>query len=289
MTRPFIAPFFSDFVIPAMASRRISRRRPMAVRLISAPRLIRSATRSTTRLPSWMPFRHSPCSGSRRTHSRSTTSIASIFTQMVIYSTNSAGDWQLRLRYGNDDTTLYNEPGDVVPGFAAFSLQTGVPTDSVAANPLSSADDVDYFFTFENGHLFTGATDTDGDGVPDSTDNCPTVANTDQANTDGDAQGDACDTDDDNDGVLDGCRQLPARGEHQPGEQRRRRAGRRLRPRRRQRRRSRRRRQLPARRQRRPGRHRRRRTARATLATRLRRRSAATPTRTATWTSAISI
>ena len=34
-------------------------------------------------------------------------------------------------------------------------------------------------------------------------DNCPAVSNPDQTNTDGDAQGDACDTDDDNDGVLD--------------------------------------------------------------------------------------
>jgi len=56
--------------------------------------------------------------------------------------------------------------------------------------------------------------DADTDGITDSTDNCPTVPNTDQANTDaalvaggasvsGDAQGDACDPDDDNDGWTD--------------------------------------------------------------------------------------
>ena len=38
-----------------------------------------------------------------------------------------------------------------------------------------------------------GVTDTDGDGVPDSTDNCPSVANPGQANADGDTLGDACD------------------------------------------------------------------------------------------------
>lgn len=51
--------------------------------------------------------------------------------------------------------------------------------------------------------------DTDGDGVPDSSDNCPTVANAGQLNTDGDSQGDACDPDDDNDTVPDGSDNCP--------------------------------------------------------------------------------
>ncbi len=45
--------------------------------------------------------------------------------------------------------------------------------------------------------------DTDADGVPDSTDNCPFVANSDQADFDGDTIGDSCDEDDDNDGFSD--------------------------------------------------------------------------------------
>ncbi len=51
--------------------------------------------------------------------------------------------------------------------------------------------------------LFTPETDTDRDGIADKTDNCPTVANADQRNTDGDSQGDVCDEDDDNDGLTD--------------------------------------------------------------------------------------
>ncbi len=70
-----------------------------------------------------------------------------------------------------------------------------------------------------------GYFDTDGDGYSNSqfqsvicygavqpaefiltspgVDNCPSVSNPDQKDTDGDGQGNACDTDDDNDGVLD--------------------------------------------------------------------------------------
>lgn len=135
----------------------------------------------------------------------------SVYTQLVIYSTNDQGDWQLRLRYGNDDTTAYNEDGDVIPGFAAFSLETGQSSDSFAVpNPLSGAEDVDYFYTFVDGHLEgTAPPDTDGDGVPDAEDNCPNEANTDQADGDGDGIGDACDADRDGDGVGNGADNCP--------------------------------------------------------------------------------
>jgi hypothetical protein len=44
--------------------------------------------------------------------------------------------------------------------------------------------------------------DTDGDGVADASDNCPTVAGS-QSDADNDSQGDVCDSDDDNDGLSD--------------------------------------------------------------------------------------
>jgi hypothetical protein len=65
--------------------------------------------------------------------------------------------------------------------------------------------------------------DLDGDGVPNATDNCPTVANADQADEDGDALGDVCDpcppstnaADDDNDGVANDCDPHPSvAGDH---------------------------------------------------------------------------
>ncbi len=45
--------------------------------------------------------------------------------------------------------------------------------------------------------------DSDGDGVSDTIDNCPSVPNPSQSDIDGDGIGDACDTDNDNDGDPD--------------------------------------------------------------------------------------
>ena len=46
---------------------------------------------------------------------------------------------------------------------------------------------------FAQDHLSAPPQDTDGDGVSDDLDNCPTVANANQADADGDGVGDACD------------------------------------------------------------------------------------------------
>ena len=57
--------------------------------------------------------------------------------------------------------------------------------------------------TADNAVTFTIVeSDTDGDGVPNATDNCSTIANADQANTYGSAAGDACE-DTDGNGTLD--------------------------------------------------------------------------------------
>jgi hypothetical protein len=58
--------------------------------------------------------------------------------------------------------------------------------------------------------------DTDEDTIPDETDNCPLVANADQANMDGDSMGDACDDDTDGDSVAnetDNCPLLANQGQ----------------------------------------------------------------------------
>ena len=65
-------------------------------------------------------------------------------------------------------------------------------------------------------HAHPEPNDVDGDEVLNELDNCPTVPNGSQLNTDGDPAGDVCDADDDNDGIADAgdnCRLVPNPGQ----------------------------------------------------------------------------
>jgi hypothetical protein len=115
-----------------------------------------------------------------------------ILTQLVLIQKNVAGDFYLSLRYGQDATDSYDIPGSAVPAVAGFAV-TALATDIVSlAGPVPAA--AGHFYEFNNGHLGIAIPpDADGDGVADSVDNCPAVANANQANSDGDTLGNACD------------------------------------------------------------------------------------------------
>lgn len=75
---------------------------------------------------------------------------------------------------------------------------------------VSQAGNDDYYAATSVSRSFTiSNADADSDGVEDSADNCPTVANADQLDTDSDGTGNACDTDDDGDGTDDGSDNCP--------------------------------------------------------------------------------
>ena len=81
-------------------------------------------------------------------------------------------------------------------------------TDSSGAHPGDGNDDgffdADADIINPQGTIAVNRPDTDVDTVSNDCDNCPSTPNANQANNDGDLQGDVCDADDDNDGILDG-------------------------------------------------------------------------------------
>ena len=86
-------------------------------------------------------------------------------------------------------------------------------TSSPTVNNNDSAWSINFAFGYDMGGHKTNrhsvrlvrpdTIDEDGDGVADESDNCLLYANADQLNTDGDTQGNECDSDDDNDGIPD--------------------------------------------------------------------------------------
>ncbi|DAC06780.1 MAG TPA: hypothetical protein D7H88_07445 [Candidatus Poseidoniales archaeon] len=99
--------------------------------------------------------------------------------------------------------------GDDLPSMMAMSA-LGSPVISFISNADGSygAHSFDQRNQYDMG-LWLYETDLDLDGVLDGIDNCPKLANSDQANLDSDAYGDACDLDIDGDGVLDEVDECP--------------------------------------------------------------------------------
>lgn len=142
---------------------------------------------------------------------------------------NADGYSDLIIGAGFDDNNGKTDSGSarVVSGKTGSILYTfnGGDVDDRLGTSVSSVGDVDgdgysdllvgAFGDDDNGkinsgslYLFSGDLnfdywDTDGDGFLDNVDNCRLVSDGSQINTDGDLQGDACDTDDDNDDVAD--------------------------------------------------------------------------------------
>lgn len=110
--------------------------------------------------------------------------------------------------YGSNDASFSNY-GIVFNG-TTYVADTLSPESEAAFGPNWHFPMPDFvgFQLVDTG--FVAALDTDGDGIPDATDNCPAVPNPDQRDSDGDGVGDVCDNDFDGDGdewpnPLDTC------------------------------------------------------------------------------------
>ncbi len=99
-----------------------------------------------------------------------------------------------------------NVSGGATPndGIQSISIPTDVVDSTTARFKVKCNGNI--FFDISNADLTTVAgsvTDTDGDGIPDTSDNCPDDPNASQLDNESDGQGDVCDLDDDNDLMPD--------------------------------------------------------------------------------------
>jgi Thrombospondin type 3 repeat/Bacterial TSP3 repeat len=127
----------------------------------------------------------------------------------IVEETSQPREWQISVTLGNASMPAgMCSPQELKVTINGSASPSGA---QVIANPTQAG-----MHTWDDGLLSLGGshvafisdnivigTDTDADGLANTVDNCPTIANPDQLNTDGDTLGNACDADDDNDGFSD--------------------------------------------------------------------------------------
>ncbi|HEY3839607.1 MAG TPA: nidogen-like domain-containing protein, partial [Bryobacteraceae bacterium] len=101
--------------------------------------------------------------------------------------------------------TSFELPGSGVPG----AFLDSNPSTGLIYNSLNSSQAGQYVFQVRNGIPST-VVDTDGDGIPDDLDNCPSVPNADQADSNFDGIGDACTIDTSEHGTATFLQALPS-------------------------------------------------------------------------------
>ena len=102
-------------------------------------------------------------------------------------------DWAVSVGGSGDDIASSIELDNNETPIAGFTFENTIGLGNFT---LDSTGSYDLGF-------WSYARDQDSDGLQDSSDNCPKIANPDQQDTDDDLVGDACDDDDDGDGVGD--------------------------------------------------------------------------------------
>ena len=142
--------------------------------------------------------------GTKSTTGKSSGWISTLDADAMVGGLTSSGGWSWLDVTDSDALEIgwdiaYNS-SDVAAVIGSYAGPSGSNTITKGTNSVSSTGGWDNFVWALDPSM---KADSDNDGVPDVSDNCPNDVNPLQENTDGDAQGDACDSDDDNDGITD--------------------------------------------------------------------------------------
>jgi hypothetical protein len=119
-----------------------------------------------------------------------------------LFTTDYDDDGIIDFRDDDDDSDGVDDDDDAFPLNANESLDTdgdGTGNNEDTDDDNDGVLDADDAFPLDPLEVV----DADADGIGDSADNCPNASNSDQLNSDDDGLGNVCDTDDDNDTVLD--------------------------------------------------------------------------------------
>ena len=142
--------------------------------------------------------------GTKSTTGTSSNWIATLDADVMLGGLTNTGGWSwldvtgsAALEVGWD---IAFNGSDVAAAVGSYAGPAGSDTITKGTDSVTTAGGWDLFVWALDPSM---KADSDNDGVPDVSDNCPNDSNPLQGNTDGDAQGDACDSDDDNDGITD--------------------------------------------------------------------------------------
>jgi len=121
---------------------------------------------------------------------------------------NAVGETFIVEITGNGSTTSHTIDNNTATGSVSIDISANISNNVVVrltsgTQNWSSNTDIIAIDNFLISYTTGSSNDSDGDGIDDAIDNCPTIANVDQLDTDNDGIGNVCDDDDDNDGATD--------------------------------------------------------------------------------------
>jgi len=121
---------------------------------------------------------------------------------------NAVGETFIVEITGNGSTTSHTIDNNTATGPVSIDISANISNNVVVrltsgTQNWSSNTDIIAIDNFLISYTTGSSNDSDGDGIDDAIDNCPTIANVDQLDTDNDGIGNVCDDDDDNDGATD--------------------------------------------------------------------------------------